>query len=728
MHTREKPERLIKYLNAIPPESLICCVDGFDVLCCGSVDNLHEVWETHGRKLIFGAEKHCFHHFTESEEFFSQSAKGQSYPYLNGGMFLGTAAQLCSMMSIILKWNVEELRSRFECMPRIGNNFNDQTLFGLFATQYPDVVTLDRNAELFWNLWGDYDRVSELVKFDSGGLINTGTGSRPCFIHLSQIDRYYDIYVSLARRLGVRLSSRNVNLKMLADLLDQHETNAARTDHGTRRVLQAMPSYRYHLVRRKVKAVGSSLPGNVRRLLGRIRRKFLTLPRNDAGGAKEFADPASVRDLRQNSVKSLTICAYDSPGQVGGTTSWLRRLLPALRANGIEIRCLLLRHFGESGSTEQYLREQNFLYAATVIPGTTQQRCDWLLKEFLNHPTEVFFPNEVLAGYYLTPNFRAAGIPVIGILHSDCDECVALQDMFVSGEPRYRLSAMVCVSRELESQVVARGVPDVLVARIPCGVPVPLEHRQRDDCWLKLVYVGRLAEVPKQVTALAKAFCLVAREIPGLEAVIYGEGPARESVSEVLRTEGAGLPVVLGGPVESSRIYEVLLRNDVIVLLSDYEGLPVSVMEGMACGLVPVCLDIRSGIPELVKHEHNGLLVKNRHAAFLEAIQKLASDMNLYDCLGQNARATIVSDFSESVCTEKWIQLLNHTAGKALCAAGAKVSTRVVLPNVHPLLSNSDPRQLGADSLSKKVLKKTRKLAGKWRRSLSTRLMRARRF
>ncbi len=728
MHTREKPERLLKYLDSTSSDSLICCVDGFDVLCCGSITNLHEIWETHGRKLIFGAEKHCFHHFPESELFFSQSSNGQRYPYLNGGMFLGTAEQLRSMMSTILKWSPDDVRSRFESRPRIGHDFNDQTLFGLFASQNPELVTLDRRADLFWNLWGDYDRVCELAKFDSGGLVNTETGSRPCFIHLSQINYHYDIYVSLARRLGVSLSSRNVNVKLLENLYTQNGNNEKRSDHGTRRLIQAMPAYRFYSVRRKLKAVCSSLPRHARRLVGHTRRKFAALRFIHSGVSKELTGCHLVKDFKQKNVKTITICAYDSPGQVGGTTSWLRRLLPILRENGIETRCLLLRHFGELGGTEQYLQEQNFQYAATISPSTTGQRCDWLLKEFLKNPTDVFIPNEVLAAYYLTPNLKPAGFPVIGVLHSDCDECAAFQDLFISGAPEYRVSAMVCVSGELESQIVARNVPEVLVARIPCGVPVPRERRQRDSHRLKLVYVGRLAEIPKQVTALARAFCMAARMIPGVEAIICGEGPSYESISEVLRTEGAGLPVVLGGPVSSSRVYELLLQNDVIVLLSDYEGLPVSLMEGMACGLVPVCLNIRSGVPELIKHEQNGLLVNDRHEAFVDAIRRLFGDANLYNRLSRNARDTIVSDFSESTCTEKWISLLDESLRSAAYGVEAKVSHRVALPAVHPSLRNSDCRTLATVSMPKKVLRKTRKLVGKWRRDIAERLIGIQRF
>jgi len=46
---------------------------------------------------------------------------------------------------------------------------------------------------------------------------------------------------------------------------------------------------------------------------------------------------------------------------------------------------------------------------------------------------------------------------------------------------------------------------------------------------------------------------------------------------------------------------EFLLNNDVFVLLSDTEGLPLSLIEAMGHGLVPIASDIPSGVAELIQ-------------------------------------------------------------------------------------------------------------------------------
>ena len=100
----------------------------------------------------------------------------------------------------------------------------------------------------------------------------------------------------------------------------------------------------------------------------------------------------------------------------------------------------------------------------------------------------------------------------------------------------------------------------------------------------------------------------------------------------------------------------------VLVLLSDFEGLPIALMEGMACGLVPVCFKMRSGIPELVEDGVTGLLVSDRGDEFVRAIARLHNDRNLWERLSLSARSRIAADYSLNACAEKWMDLPANSA------------------------------------------------------------------
>src|SRR5262249_62145869 len=103
------------------------------------------------------------------------------------------------------------------------------------------------------------------------------------------------------------------------------------------------------------------------------------------------------------------------------------------------------------------------------------------------------------------------------------------------------------------------------------------------------------------------------------------------------------------GRVDNSNIYDVLGQCHGLVLLSDYEGLPVSMLEAMAAGVVPICLDTRSGIREALEHGANGLIVKDRADDFLSAVKAL-SDPAKWQKLSLAARRTVRRGYSIDNC------------------------------------------------------------------------------
>lgn len=86
-----------------------------------------------------------------------------------------------------------------------------------------------------------------------------------------------------------------------------------------------------------------------------------------------------------------------------------------------------------------------------------------------------------------------------------------------------------------------------------------------------------------------------------------------------------------------------------------FEGLPMSLLECMSYGVVPVITPVGS-IPEVVVDGNNGLFIKVKDTdCIVEAIRKINSDRNLLNRLSVNARNTIFSKFSP----QQYISLLN---------------------------------------------------------------------
>lgn len=410
----------------------------------------------------------------------------------------------------------------------------------------------------------------------------------------------------------------------------------------------------------------------------------------------------------------VTLCVYDKPDSVGGPVTWVQRLLPALRSRGIEARCLFLLHWGDSGPALTALRSQGFDCPAVIAHDRTEDRVRWILKRLAEDPPDVFVPNLVVAGYIAARWAKEAGIPTVGILHSDDEFYRGLQGEFVFGSPAARLSAVVCVSEELERQVRAAH-PTPVVRRIPYGVPVPPTRVARSPGSLRIAYSGRLTEEQKKIAEVARAFIRAVKEIPDTKATIYGDGPAANDVERIVALEGAGLSVRVAGAVHSDRIHEKLLDCDAIVLLSDYEGLPIALMEGMACGCVPVCLATRSGIPELVKDRVTGLIVSDREDDFIRAIRELSENEELWHRLSTAARNLVELEFSGEICAARWAELLHELHRSAGPKKSIVVPRVLRLPPRNPALESEASRKR-LPSLPVRLFQRGRIFAGALRR------------
>ena len=413
---------------------------------------------------------------------------------------------------------------------------------------------------------------------------------------------------------------------------------------------------------------------------------------------------------------TVTFCSYDKPGSVGGPFSWLRRLLPLLRNRGIECRCLFLTHFGGTGPVVAGLQGDGFDCRVVNCHDRTVDQVRWILEQLQENPPDVFVPNLVVSAYHAARWVRAAGIPTVGILHSDDLYYSAIQDEFVFGNSDLRLSSVVCVSRELEQQVRLRRPSDTKVLRIPYGVGVPDSSVTPTANRFRIAYVGRLADEQKRISDTTRALIEVCRAIPEAEVALFGDGPDRANVEIILAAEGLGLPIRLEGNVPNAEIQSRLLQHDVITLLSDYEGLPIALLEAMACGCVPVCLQMRSGIPELVQHEVSGLIVSDRNGSLLAAMKRLAQNLSLRRELGEKARDTVIQGYSQNHSADLWAEQL-HQMSRQSTHSRFVTPRRISLPKRNPALESAERRVVPPSGI-REFVRKSRMWAGRVRRRI----------
>ncbi|HOX25581.1 MAG TPA: glycosyltransferase [Candidatus Krumholzibacteria bacterium] len=150
-----------------------------------------------------------------------------------------------------------------------------------------------------------------------------------------------------------------------------------------------------------------------------------------------------------------------------------------------------------------------------------------------------------------------------------------------------------------------------------------------------VVNVGNLTAQKDQANLIAA--CALARQrLPGLRAVIVGDGALRPRLERDIRERGLDGRVILAGFLPD--VAPALAAADLFVLSSDNEGMAWVLMEAAATGLPIVTTDV-AGALHCVEHGETGRVVPVRDAPGLAtAIAGLLADRAALDAMGRRAR------------------------------------------------------------------------------------------
>jgi glycosyltransferase involved in cell wall biosynthesis len=147
--------------------------------------------------------------------------------------------------------------------------------------------------------------------------------------------------------------------------------------------------------------------------------------------------------------------------------------------------------------------------------------------------------------------------------------------------------------------------------------------------------VARLHPV-KGLDILLNAFTKISRAMDNVQLWIVGDGPEMEKLKQQTDRLGIGSKVVFWG--QKKNIPSILKQAEIGVLSSHVEGLPNAIIEYMAAKLPVVATNV-GGIPELITHNTNGLLVEpNNPDELAMAILTLLNDPRLAEKFGENGR------------------------------------------------------------------------------------------
>lgn len=196
--------------------------------------------------------------------------------------------------------------------------------------------------------------------------------------------------------------------------------------------------------------------------------------------------------------------------------------------------------------------------------------------------------------------------------------------------------------------------------------PLPADLLQRAPVFPRrlaqppqVVALGRLAKV-KQFDRLIEAFACLPLKYEYWHLSIYGEGPQRSALEQLIARLGLQARVHLPG--NTTEPWEKMQRAGVFVLCSAYEGFPNALLEAMYLGLPCLALDCPSGPAELSEQGQVARLLPAQ-ATIVEmsrALSELLADKGLRQRLGQAAHDSVYARYRLDAVLGQWEALFEQ--------------------------------------------------------------------
>lgn len=319
--------------------------------------------------------------------------------------------------------------------------------------------------------------------------------------------------------------------------------------------------------------------------------------------------------------------------------SWLRlmgnNLSFALRRPGRYLRTLALAHRTRRPGLRGWLYNMVYFQEAVALASALRQRG---VQHLHNHLGDASGTVAMLAA-------ELSGIGYSITVHGPHLFFDPLHWALADKLKRSRFVA--CISYFCQSQLMLFTPPSAWtqLAIVRCGVD-PSQYqlqavRQQAN---QLLYVGRLAAEKGLLVLLDSLQQLRSMQVP-VYLTLVGDGDDSDLLQQAVQRLGLTDVVHFAGFANEAGVREHLRRADVFVLPSFAEGVPVSLMEAMACG-VPVVSTYVGGINELVEPGVTGLLVPAADAtALANALARLLCSPDLRAEFARHGRERVEKQY-----------------------------------------------------------------------------------
>ncbi|HEX6427584.1 MAG TPA: glycosyltransferase [Niastella sp.] len=192
-------------------------------------------------------------------------------------------------------------------------------------------------------------------------------------------------------------------------------------------------------------------------------------------------------------------------------------------------------------------------------------------------------------------------------------------------------------------QVVANGTDTVKYARTQ-NIGNDIRKELNIPATATVIGITCVFRVQKRLSTWLEIAQVLHAKHPDTFFIIVGDGPLRDEVHAKAKVLGTDKYVFFAGLQTETRPYFTAM--DVFMMSSEFEGLPIALLEAMSMNCVPACT-AAGGIPEVIKDGVNGILVPvQQPMQLVERLSQLMQHPGQIAEMKQAARETVINSFS----------------------------------------------------------------------------------
>jgi glycosyltransferase involved in cell wall biosynthesis len=338
---------------------------------------------------------------------------------------------------------------------------------------------------------------------------------------------------------------------------------------------------------------------------------------------------------------------------LGGTTTWSANM--SIKLTNLGLPATLIRHTEEENypPNNDPVLSQLRIVDCPGKPAWLAYTTDDLIPYIPTYHSVLpgtIIPNWSYATYAtcaLISLTNAHNLRIIGVAHTD-------EPMYYDYLKHYEpiIHIFVAVSEDIAAKLkkVIPDRQDDIVTR-PCGVDIPSQlvrgYSTTPEA-IKLTYAGRIENDQKRIYDLVNLAKILEKNKVNFHLKIIGSGDQETWLCKEINLVNASSErqrITFEGGVPYSQMPDCWKDTDICVLVSNYEGTSISMLEAMAQGCVPVVTNV-SGT-KIISNGINGFTVPvgdMEKMAYL--IEELTNDRSKLQQVGTYAYQTILNNYS----------------------------------------------------------------------------------